>query len=207
MYFLQGRWLHKGHLGEVWSILPAIVRTLEWRILWRSVHHPTSQMWDFLSSTMHCSVLLGHFAEKLWITRTSPERLIACCRRHEDCAIISLSNCVLLIRPDRPQDAPDQPPYWLVDISGQSDVKEEIVHTLYLTFVTSQSRNLYYCIATGADTPDIRCIIIKNLCTTWWTISKYGMQWQRIDNLLVHHHYGGKVNNTHYNHMYNTSEL
>ena len=77
-------------------------------------------------------------------------------------------------------------------MSGQSDVKEEIVHTLYLTFVTSQSRNLYYCIATGADTPDIRCIIIKNLCTTWWTISKYGMQWQRIDNLLVHCHYGGK---------------
>jgi len=45
-------------------------------------------------------------------------------------------------------------------MSGQSDVKEEIVHTLYLTFVTSQNRNLYYCIAMGADTPDIRCIII-----------------------------------------------
>ena len=40
-------------------------------------------------------------------------------------------------------------------MSGQSDVKEEIVHTLYLTFVTSQSRNLYCCIAMGADTPDI----------------------------------------------------
>lgn len=38
---------------------------------------------------------------------------------------------------------------------------------------------------------DHRCI---DLCTTWWTISKYGMQWQRIDNLLVHCHYGGKVN-------------
>ena len=108
-------------------------------------------------------VSFGKIVEELGSARTNLGRTIIYCQKQEDCANLYLFFKFCLGNSIRePQDAPDLPPFRLVDMfmsSTQACVKEDILHGF--TSLASPLRIVICTIAfgMGVDTPNVRHII------------------------------------------------